>query len=86
MPQGYSFSLGQPQQQRQQQGYGSSDFASPLPPGAVYGRSKWSGNDADMFVPRGTPVYAPTDGIMDSNGILRGRTAGPSASSTARPP
>src|SRR5262245_43945818 len=42
------------------------DFAAPLPPGGVYGQQKWAGgNGTDIFVRRGTPVYAVFDGDIE---------------------
>lgn len=45
-------------------------FVAPIPEGAVYGMQKWyQGPDSpygvDMFCPRGTPVYAPCDALVE---------------------
>lgn len=49
-------------------GAGAYDFAPPLPPGGVYGDSKWMpGNGSDIFVPRGTPIFAMFDGVVEPN-------------------
>jgi hypothetical protein len=40
---------------------------APLAPGAVYGKTKWLPGSlgCDLFVPRGTPVLAPADCIIE---------------------
>lgn len=55
---------------------GGGQFASPLPPGGIYGAQKWSSpmgsNAVDIFVRRGTPVTAPVSGTLQqgANGQL----------------
>lgn len=50
------------------QSAGGGGFASPLPPGGIYGTQKWApGNGIDVFVQRGTPIYAPFDGTVGQN-------------------
>lgn len=41
-----------------------------LPQGGLYGQQKWSGpgNDIDLFVSKGSPIYAPADGIVQQLG------------------
>ncbi len=42
-------------------------FASPIANGAVYGKTKWLPGSlgCDLFVPRGTPVVAPADCVIE---------------------
>ncbi len=47
---------------------GAYDFAPPLPPGGIYGDQKWQpGNGIDVFVQRGTPIFAMFDGVVEPN-------------------
>lgn len=47
---------------------GGGGLVAPLPPGGVFGQSKWMpGNGIDVFVRRGTPIYAPFDGYVGPN-------------------
>lgn len=57
---------------------GGYDFAPPLPPGGVYGDSKWMpGNGSDIFVPRGTPIFAMFDGVVEPNPMMIPSPVGP---------
>ncbi len=57
---------------------GAYDFAPPLPPGGVYGDSKWMpGNGSDIFVPRGTPIFAMFDGVVEPNPMQIPSPVGP---------
>jgi hypothetical protein len=42
-------------------------FVSPCPPGAIYGKTKWLPGSfgCDLFLPRGTPIYAPADCVVE---------------------
>lgn len=42
-------------------------FVAPLPPGAVYGVTKWLAGSlgCDLFCARGTPLYAVCDGVIE---------------------
>ncbi len=42
-------------------------FVAPLDAGALYGQTKWLPGSlgCDLFVPRGTPVYAVCDGVIE---------------------
>lgn len=54
----------------------SPRFYSPLPPGGIYGQAKWnSGTATDVFLKRGSPVYAPFDGFVQQG--IRDVPAGP---------
>lgn len=45
----------------------AAQFVSPCPPGAIYGKTKWLPGSfgCDLFLPRGTPIYAPADCIIE---------------------
>lgn len=45
----------------------AAQFVAPLDPGAVYGQTKWLPGSlgCDLFVRRGSPVYAPADCIVE---------------------
>src|SRR4051794_14757130 len=67
-PTGDFYQLGGATGAQDRLGMGAGGFASPLPPGGIFGTSKWMpGNGIDVFVPRGTPVYAPFDGTVQAN-------------------
>jgi hypothetical protein len=42
-------------------------FVAPLAPGAIYGQTKWLAGSlgCDLFVVRGTPVFAPVDCVIE---------------------
>src|SRR4051812_11581750 len=64
----YAFGSATGTQDRFGGGQGAGGFAAPLPPGGIFGTQKWApGNGIDVFVPRGTPVYAPFDGTVGQN-------------------
>lgn len=59
---------------------GGGEFAPPLPPGGIYGDSKWTGpgtRGTDIFVRRGTPIFAMFDGVVQSNPMPIPSPAGP---------
>lgn len=71
MPQGYTGGTSNPGAAGMGGMVGSDGWGAEwLPTGGIYGAQKWSGpgNDIDVFVPKGSVIRAPADGVVNQIG------------------